>query len=399
MASYFSWQTDCFTCPNYGSRLKFCRYCGKQETTLKCSHCSLEYCSKACIQASKTTHAATCKSSVLHNLVTSFICRKIATRAYALGQLTLSLQEKLEVVESIRETIDTVRKWSFRFRQHTTFIETATGRSLSQECLYIDCKQTKWGAPDNTVRIQFSLSRCTIIYDVLLAYIVTPVIGSISSEFLSMLLLIQHGFSKERQSIRYDYYPFTCVSLSPYRTFLPNNEYATTASNKFVDLPSLLLTNLDEYSIIYIIEMIPNDHTSMEEHKWNWEELTSSIPTSRHVFLLFRNCRNSCLLQSYQGYYTYLQWLDFSTTLTQMPTWEPATEGWFREILPKPKYRGIWRQETLVQFATDLQRLTKEDDHIQRYADITGILHDKRSISKSYRFCFSRLDLNRIIYV
>lgn len=123
-----------------------------------------------------------------------------------------------------------------------------------------------------------------------------------------------------------------------------------------------------------------------------WTTTTARPPTSDHTLaILFAN--NECvLLQSYYGHYTFESWLAFDQPLMRSTSLPPASSAsWLRAIVPRPHYRKrLVGEAECMELAKSLDSLMDNDTcHLGVYAHLTGILHDKESIARSYKMILS----------
>jgi hypothetical protein len=152
-------------------------------------------------------------------------------------------------------------------------------------------------------------------------------------------------------------------------------------------------------NFVYLISLTPFDYSPspniLTPGYSKWEHQTGIPPVSNHYFIVVHINGKAVVMQAYYGHYTYSQWLKFNTPLEQMKIdGSPAIPDWFRKINNDPKYRRVLQTPELKSLLKDINSLMVDGDHISKYADITGILHDKNSISRRYNILAARMNID-----
>ncbi len=141
----------------------------------------------------------------------------------------------------------------------------------------------------------------------------------------------------------------------------------------------------------------PNALAADDDGEAVWRHVTAQPASSRHSFLLVRLRESFFLVQSYFGYYSYRDWLDFSSELRRDPALPaPVRSDWLRPVEPRPRHRGLRPASDLDDFLRCVESLAQPGDNARTYAAITGIVHDARTAPKRYNIAIVRLALDRL---
>lgn len=137
-----------------------------------------------------------------------------------------------------------------------------------------------------------------------------------------------------------------------------------------------------------------------------WHRTTRRRHLPSHAFLVVVRKSRAMIVQSYFGYYSVDEWLDFGAPLEPTALLPPTADPeWRSPLLPTPKYRGELDLRPapgrsgpfLLDLFSDLDGLaTEAHPSAEAYASITGVCRDAREFAElpPFRIVCTRLDLS-----
>lgn len=390
------WKILGFTSGVFSTSKKVCTTCGKTGCNKRCPECKVIYCSESCQRRAWPIHRYTCPT--IDKLLTLFQSELLQSRYLGASSLygSTGYQNFHEKETSFDEWLDFLRNSSFNI----------SSVRLSRESEYnirINDKETNISLSrpiemsDETFN-NLIHTGCRNSISNLLTFAWDPATDIIDSEVLSMLHCLDFMI---RSSIPRDHVTIM-ILLDPLNTYDAKMRYQLNAVEASLD--QVVRTNLrsPERAVIYCISFLSkNAGEKMEYDRTNPEtqwKLATKVPVhSDHCLLLVRCQDKGFLVQSYYGHYRYMEWLDFANDLTKCTLPEPVMPNWFRQIRSRPRYRGLLSLNQISEASASISSLTTNGDHIDTYADLTGIVHDRDTIAKSYNVIFFRMDLDRLL--
>lgn len=406
--SRVNWISGAFDLSDDRLSLKICSYCGKEKSKFNCSRCKMYYCDKVCQNLAWPHHKIFCGKEIsayldffsdVTNLSRSFVLNNLIKDIS--GAIDKSCRDIISVtVESIIDKIRFGEKYYFQVEESIS--NDVLGETFhSDESLIGPISKHCFLVPKLN-RDHFLLSGCILSECLILMLCINSKTKCIHNDIIAMIAWINshYHYLAHDPETRY-----AGISLEPSRTYLKG---IYRAVHYDINLPIHIfeLARLgNDNNVIYDIRLKPNPYDSTNLPKMHsnikdaWEDITSAIPTcSNHHLLLIRKQNKSILIQAYSGHYTYPRWCDFSNPLIKMDTPPPTNPEWPRKIEPRPKYRKILDMADLFNLCQDMDKLTLDGDHIQAYSNITGIIHDKSSISRKYQLIYKRMNLDQLVF-
>jgi hypothetical protein len=133
-----------------------------------------------------------------------------------------------------------------------------------------------------------------------------------------------------------------------------------------------------------------------------WQRSSDKPHGHSHSLLLIRKGDQCCIVQSYYGYYTVIDWLAFSRNLEYAnPLPDPVLAGWRKPLLPKPAMRGVMTMQQAKLLCELLASLIcpHPQGHQRAYAELTGVQMDPATMPTRFRLQIQRLNLDRLLLV
>lgn len=381
------WKTPGFSAIFKDEYLKNCASCGILNCSLKCGKCGTFYCSKECQRKAWSVHKRICNS--LDRLVEFCTSERFDNYNFSFSKLQYEIYGTSEA--QIDLVIDDIRgdQLQIVIDEGQSFIAVGN-KGLSAPLISSKVLRETGGLKYNLLH-----TGCLMVNIVPLLILLNPEV-TINGEVVAMLALTL--WSRRLDQIHRIFgYTSICLSLDPETQNL--GKYG--ADIVPVNLVDLIKANKRERAAIYLVELHPATKKSkapdIESDKLDqfWKESTrQKMGTNHHLAIIILN-GEACILQSYYGHYSYKEWLAFDQDLKLAKVPEPAAQGWHHQLLPNPKFRGKLDRKRLIELAEAISSLATPGDHIETFADITGIINTKETIDRSYFIGIIRVDLDR----
>lgn len=398
-----NWKTNAFDIP-FPTPKSLCAYCGKIDPVTRCSVCKTGYCNRKCQTDAWPMHKIVCKQNI--HLILKAICdRTFVSRMMYMGTIVKDIATKIQNGEDIEDTFDNVRKEDdLKFYKLDTPFEgklCGFGMVTAEETgIFGDYPEEH--VPIVTEEIEFVISGCSIAQYLPLAFCINLNTQSVTSEMIAMISFLAVSLHAGETHI-----PSLLCTLQMHHCQGYNDDvYEFPRGN--CSLPMFFFNRVASTPNVglYIVCITPENEkgsemTDFKNIKEGWKFITSHKPHSSHYFMILQVGDLSCLVQSYYGHYTFVNWCDFSKPLVQISTPPGGKKEWFRKIIPHPKHRKIMDLADAKLMFDEIEMLCevqKKEDMITAYSNITGIEHDNVSISTRYLLRFAYMDLNRLLY-
>lgn len=104
-----------------------------------------------------------------------------------------------------------------------------------------------------------------------------------------------------------------------------------------------------------------------------------------HTIAILLNRTEGFIVQSYAGFYTSNQWLDFENKLVRNSDFPSPKHPDFlslRALDANPKYRGMLDEKALLNLSSDIDSLALPKPDMKKYTNITGISLDTKLIGE-----------------
>src|SRR3990167_2016627 len=123
-----------------------------------------------------------------------------------------------------------------------------------------------------------------------------------------------------------------------------------------------------------------------------WSKYTSSPIVPDHSFVVFQNNDEFRIVQGFYGHYTYKQ---FAADTEELESFipicpKPTLKNWHGQVCPKPKYRGTFGREIMIELLQDLELLNGPHNkdspkgHHDVYAEITAVMLRKEQMPNDF---------------
>lgn len=366
-----------------------CMTCGKADANNRCTYCKISYCNQVCQKKSWKSHKKVCKSLDQYRTILASPDSAIKMAIY--GSLILALRMKKskwnESFTNVRDNFDALY-------HHSHLVHTSINIGISFDDLRIDdvgFADSDWkrqiGATGlELANVSMTGCRCILYSPILLGHLH----GRSDVHKILTIVYILAELMAENTA------PSVCYSIEPMHQLCTIGESESSLREVVVGNYGV---NGNQRCIYYVFIIpygkITTDVPVTSDSRVMWDHCTSTLPDSNHVLMIMCQGSESMIVQSYFGHYSSKEWLDFKEPLQYIsPLPGPKLKGWTRKLAPTPKYRGTLDQSTLSRLCVDIDILTTPGNHIQRYSDITGIIHDTDSIDKKYHIRFYRYQLD-----
>ncbi len=383
-----------------------CSACGKLNSKSRCKGCGAAYCSKECQKRAWPVHKRICGS--IDKLIEFCNNYKFIEFSYCFMQMSECREfENLSKLEDLREFSSTINDVKLNNLRPQTVTSEDTGKLekvfLIGSKSYFPYLTYANSIENHGIETCVSMhSSCKIVYSIPLLFLLNPETLEISGEVVGPYIFLRRFFHADEIAQKLNN---SCVSLNIIQEPIENNIYKVTAQGG--SLAETIKINLDrgERASIYLIEISvknrPKDVMTdlpIEQSDKFWEIMTSTKLPSQHSLAIVILNKEAFIIQAYFGHYTFKEWLNFDNDLKYHSSPDDI-KAWRHSLNPKPKFRGKLTKDKLLDLTNSLISLTKENNHIQTFSDITGIINTKETIEKSYFIGYLRIDLDRQIIV
>lgn len=384
------WSTSGFSIL-FDEKLKnYCGACGQSECHLRCSVCKLAYCNVNCQMKAWPVHKRFCKNI---DVLIEY-CRSTEFVKYF---LTLSTVTK--IINNIEEKY--LDEMINDLRANDVKLIKDSGGTIVRVCgdhefPVFDYEETikKYGPTiANTLA-----TGCRNIMALPLILFFNPLTNKISGELMAMNCLISKfgEFSPPIDKLESYFLSFNGKNIDKYRVDINQANFSEIIKSNM---------ELRERAVIYKVKLrqrnkeknVPLQETIADQFDKFWPVATSFRHGTSHTFTIIIVNEEAFILQSYFGHYTHKDWLDFENDLKLSDVPETKMKNWHYSIKPRPLFRGKLNQNQLIELVDAISTLTKNGNHTETFANITGIIANEDTINTSYILCFSRCDLDHQI--
>lgn len=402
--SFGKWLTPGFSAFLDEKYLWNCGCCGKLKCVLKC-RCGTCYCSEECQKRARPVHKRMCGS--IDSLINFCKSDSFKDFNYPITGFECMIwdipEEKIDLfIDGVRKAglrgdlivHDNMTEKIIRIGTHDMTVQLLSNRELVEHL----------GSPKyNSLN-----SGCRMIGVLPLLFFLDSNI-TVNGEIVAMLLISLYSVRLE-QFYTSRKCKSTCIFLD---NEIPNGRIHNCGVLESY-LSDIIKSNRSEgeRAAIYLVHILPSiealtkasaktkhmpnmESLTPDEASEYWNESTKQKSGGPHNLAIVILNGEAFVIQSYYGHYTYNEWLDFDNDLKLAEVPATALENWHHKILKRPKFRGKMNMEQLLKLTDSISSLTNKGDHIDTFAQITGIVHDRKTIDKSYLVGFIRVDLDR----